>query len=134
MMMLMELKAREELCCAMNAIRERRLYYNSSIRRRRQQSNKRARFVVFLSILLERLHESGDFVLEDRVKAIVLFCTQRNRMGDSKFMPLVDALELRLVVLVGEADWRVACIETRRYFALKKLYSMNERVTRLRTC
>jgi hypothetical protein len=133
-MTLIELKARQQLCCAMNAIvRERRLYYRSS-RRRRQQSNKRARFVVFLSILLERLHESGDFILEDRVKAIVLFCTQQNRMGDSKFTPLVDALELRLVVLVGEADWRVACIETRRYFALKKLYSMNERVTRLRTC
>jgi hypothetical protein len=65
--------------------------------------------------------------LHDQAKFIVLYCTKRNRMGDSRCTPLVDALELRLKELVGESHWRFAETETQRYFGSAEisLYEAN---------
>jgi hypothetical protein len=75
-------------------------------------NTKRARFVIFLKILLDRLQESGDFCEYELAKFVVLYSAKRNRLGDTSFSPLVDVLERRLRVIVGEAHWKVVHTRT----------------------
>lgn len=67
--------------------------------------SKQKSFLLFIKVLLKCLDTTGNHVLKDRTKAIVGECTRRNRMGDPAFMPLQDAVEARLRVVVGEDYW-----------------------------
>ena len=69
---------------------------------------QRLRFALFLKILFKRLQESDDKLLYVQAKMLVLSCSQRSRMGDMQYTPLVDAIEVRLRELVGEVHWRRA--------------------------
>ena len=79
--------------------------------------SNRAKCLVFVKILLTYLETTAGNTglqsdLSQRAKAIVLDCTRRNRMGDQKFIPLKEALELRLRQCVGELHW----IRAKQYF------------------
>jgi hypothetical protein len=87
-------------------------------------STSRARFIVFLQILLRRLEASANIRLKQEVKRIVLQHTNLNRIGDST--PLVSSLQYHLRKLVGEVHWNVALRATRCYFVNK-----DRRMTRL---
>jgi hypothetical protein len=80
-------------------------------------STSRARFIVFLQILLRRLEASANIRLKQEVKRIVLQHTNLNRIGDSQY---------HLRKLVGEVHWNVALRATRCYFVNK-----DRRMTRL---
>jgi len=80
-------------------------------------TNHRARFLVFIKILFKCLDQANEPEIRDRAKEIVAECTRRNRMGDPKFTPLVEAVEKRLRVFVGEAHWKKASILLRAFAA-----------------
>ena len=93
---------------------------------KRGANHRRARFVIFLKILLDSIQKSGDYHLHKQAKHTVAFCTQLNRMGDARFTPLVNTLEVCLRDLVGELHWRHAELQTRKYLAKKSLCTMLE--------
>lgn len=80
-------------------------------------NNHRARFLVFIKILFKCLDQANEPDIRDRAKEIVAECTRRNRMGDPKFTPLVEAVEKRLRVFVGEMHWKKASILLRTFAA-----------------
>lgn len=80
-------------------------------------TNHRARFLVFIKILFKCLDQANEPEIRDRAKEIVAECTRRNRMGDPKFTPLVEAVEKRLRVFVGEVHWKKASILLRAFAA-----------------
>lgn len=63
--------------------------------RYRSLSHKQ-KFIVFIKVLLKILERSNDLTMLYRAKTIVNQCTHRNRMGDASFMPLRDAIVIRL--------------------------------------
>jgi hypothetical protein len=79
--------------------------------------NNRARFVLFVKLLLDRLRDSGDIVLLEQAKLLVHHCTYRNRLGDPAYCPLAETTELRLRSLVGEFRWEIIQAETSLVFA-----------------
>jgi hypothetical protein len=99
--------------------------YLQMIEHEQVHSKSRARFIVFLQILLRRLEASGNIRLKQEVKRIVLRHTKRNRMGDSA--PLVSSLQYHLRKLVGEVHWNMTLRATRCYFVNK-----DRRMARLR--
>lgn len=62
-----------------------------------------------------------------RAKSIIADCTYRNRMGHPEYMPLQDAIELRLRQLVGEIHWSRAqrCFEA---YCAKKFWKISHPV------
>jgi hypothetical protein len=91
--------------------------YLQIIEQEQADSTSRARFIVFLQILLRRLEASDNIRLKQEVKRIVLRHTKLNRMGDST--PLVSYLQYHLRKLVGEVHWNMALRATRCYFVIK---------------
>jgi len=75
--------------------------------------SEREHFVIFIKILFKCIEQSDDQNLRLKAKAIVNECTRRNRMGDSSYTPLQDAVERRLKKMVGELYWARAklCFE-----------------------
>lgn len=67
---------------------------------------QRARFFVLVKILFRYLKENDEDSLGSQARKIVLECTQRSRMGDKHYTPLVDVLERRLKMFVGPMHWR----------------------------
>lgn len=80
-------------------------------------NNPRTRFLVFIKILFKCLDQANEPEFRDRAKEIVAECTRRNRMGDPKFTPLVEAVEKRLRAFVGETHWKKASILLRAFAA-----------------
>lgn len=76
---------------------------------------QRARFLLFIKILFKYLVRVDEHLLHDRAKCIVLECTQRNRMGDPRYTPLVEAVERQLKPCVGEVYWRQAALLLRHF-------------------
>lgn len=88
------------------------------------QKDERTRFVLRLAILLQRLHKMGDHHHQlsiRRVKQIVRYATQRNRMGDARFCPLVDTIERCLADLVGCDEWFSICLEAEQRHRVRKI-------------
>jgi hypothetical protein len=65
----------------------------------------RQKFLVFVKVLFKLLEGQSEHSTLQRAKAIVAECTQRNRMGDSRYIPLQDAIRVRLRLVVGESNW-----------------------------
>jgi hypothetical protein len=76
---------------------------------------QRARFLLFIKILFKYLVRVDEHLLHDRAKGIVLECTQRNRMGDPRYTPLVEAMERQLKPCVGDLHWRQAALLLRHF-------------------
>jgi hypothetical protein len=70
----------------------------------------RERFSIFIKILfksLDRVAEedvnSGQ--LRHRARQVVCDCTRKNREGDPDYIPLIEAIEIRLQDVVGPVHW-----------------------------
>lgn len=86
---------------------------------------ERQQFLIFVKILLKYIDRTNNPQLRIRAKAVVAECTQRNRMGDTDYMPLQDAVERRLRVSLGEVHWARAklCFDT--YVARQQIRTVN---------
>jgi len=71
----------------------------------RRSLTEREKFLIFVKILFKFLDQTADPRLKPRAKAVVTECTRRNRLGDSEYTPLQDAVERRLRHSVGEFYW-----------------------------
>jgi hypothetical protein len=76
---------------------------------------ERELFLIFIKILFKCIERCSNGRLRQRAKAIVTECTRRNRMGDSEFSPLQDAVEARLKDIVGDTYWNQAKVYTGYY-------------------
>ena len=90
----------------------------------RRMLSEREQFVVFVKILFKCIEQSDDQNLRLKAKAIVNECTRRNRMGDSNYTPLQDAVERRLKKIVGELYWARAKLSFDHYCRSKGLRSL----------
>lgn len=94
------------------------------------QKENRARFMVRLSIVLQRLQQlEGQTttigqVISKKVKDMVQYATQRNRVGDPRFTPLVDTIESDLENLLGYEEWFSVCLEAQQRSRIRKLRNM----------
>ena len=68
--------------------------------------NQRVLFALFIKILLKRLEKYEEPTIHVRARNIVAEWSKMSRMGDPKYYPLVDTLEVALRNLVGEVHWR----------------------------
>lgn len=86
---------------------------------RRRRFNEREEFFIFVKILFRFLEKhaadddddagtSNSNRLRQRAKAVVSECTRRNRMGETDYIPLTEAVERRLRPTVGEHYWTLA--------------------------
>jgi hypothetical protein len=76
---------------------------------------ERENFLLFIKILFKILAEAGDPGVRTRAQRTVLECQRRSRLGDPNFIPLVQATEQRLRVIVGEDKWRRAHLFLHHY-------------------
>ena len=81
--------------------------------------DERLRFAMFVKILYKDLKESGDEELFVNAQRLLFFVTSRNRGGDPNYRPLMDSIERRLRILVGEPHWRRAHLLLHLYLARK---------------
>lgn len=92
------------------------------------QQEKRARFMVRLSIVLKRLklleEQNSGLKLTNKVKSVIRYATQRNRLGDPRFSPLVDTIETYLKDLLGCEEWFSVCLEAQQRSRIRKLSNM----------
>ena len=84
-----------------------------------QSRDERLRFALFLKILYKGLRESGDEELFVNAQRLLFFVTSKNRGGDPNYWPLMDSLEKRLRILVGEPHWRRAHLLLHIYLSRK---------------
>jgi len=86
---------------------------------RKRPLSDRERLFVMVKILLKFIELSGDDDEQERlgrrVKAVIRECTRRNRMGDSNFTPLRDAVERQIRRAVGDAYWTRTGLYLDRY-------------------
>lgn len=82
---------------------------------RLRRYNEREEFFIFVKILFRLMAKSNkkngqtsEDKLRQRAKSVVSECTRRNRLGDTDYVPLVDAIEQRLRPTVGERNWALA--------------------------
>jgi hypothetical protein len=100
---------------------------NSSKSAAAAAATEKERFVLFVKILLKCLDRPGvnggsddARALKQVAKATILECTRRNRMGDSSYTPLLDALERRLRSTVGDENWHRAARLCDRYLERRR--------------
>lgn len=82
----------------MNRVGPTRFQVDKSIQMKR-------RFVLFIKILMKNLQHTGDTETLAKARFIVFDCTRRNRLGDPKYSPLMDAICRRLRTELGEWHW-----------------------------
>lgn len=56
-----------------------------------------------------------------RVKQLVRYATQRNRLGDPRFSPLVESIEQCLADLVGCDEWFSICLEAEQRHRVRQI-------------
>jgi hypothetical protein len=69
---------------------------------------RRKYFLVFVRILIKLLERSDDMVMAVKVRKMVMECIEYHRAGGQhhpQYKSLVDAVEQRLQILVGEDYW-----------------------------
>ncbi|KAL3934914.1 MAG: hypothetical protein SGARI_003181 [Bacillariaceae sp.] len=76
----------------------------------------REHFLVFIKILFKVLDQSQEVHTRNRAKKLVAECTRKNRQGDPLYTPLMDAVQKRLRLFVGEAHWRKSMMLLRHYY------------------
>lgn len=76
-------------------------------------------FLLFVKILFKLLQEKqgNDFVTKAR--RVVMECRRRSQQNDPEFSPLMEALERRLRLFVGEAIWKRAHSYLHHYLSKK---------------
>jgi hypothetical protein len=79
----------------------------------------RERFLKFIKILFKILDQAKESHTRNRAKQVVAECTRKNRLGDPNYVPLVEAVQKRLSLFVGEAYWRKALLFLRYYYEFK---------------
>lgn len=79
----------------------------------------REQFLVFIKILFKILDQAQEVHTRNRAKKLVAECTRKNREGDPNYTPLMDAVQERLRLFVGEAHWRKAMLLLRHYYQQK---------------
>ncbi|EEC45629.1 predicted protein [Phaeodactylum tricornutum CCAP 1055/1] len=92
----------------------------------RRMLSDREQFLIFVKILFKCLERADDKNLRQRAKTVVSECTRRNRLGDSQYTPLQEAVERRLKRIVGELYWCQAQVYTNRYCRQKGLVAMHQ--------
>lgn len=83
----------------------------------RRAITEREQFLLFIKILLKFIEQTGSPRLRQHTKAVVGECTRRNRMGDIDYVPLQDAVEVRLKNVVGDLTWARAKLYVDHYIA-----------------
>eukprot|EP00934_Nitzschia_sp_Nitz4_P000034 Nitzschia sp. Nitz4//scaffold1_size375055//369358//369741//NITZ4_000346-RA/size375055-processed-gene-0.93-mRNA-1//1//CDS//3329541255//34//frame0 len=68
---------------------------------------QKKRFVLFMKIFMDTVHAADEEAFQ-KARMIVADCTRRNRLGDPKYTPLMDAVQRRLRKELGETHWRRA--------------------------
>ena len=69
---------------------------------------ERQNFLMFIKILFKILKETQTPTVHNKAQRVVVECKRRNRQQDPNFIPLIEALQRRLRILVGEIIWRKA--------------------------
>jgi len=80
----------------------------------------REQFLIFIKILFKILDQTNEIHTRNRAKKLVAECTRKNRSGDPRYTPLMEAVEKRLRLFVGEAHWRKAMMLLRHYYLKQK--------------
>lgn len=90
---------------------------NEQIKSRPHSSDhdRRVEFALFLKILFKYLEKSKQYLLLQQARLVVMTCTRGQKMRDSSFSPLSDAIEMRLKKLMSDNVWRKAKIYTKIY-------------------
>eukprot|EP00980_Cylindrotheca_fusiformis_P031029 scaffold25729_cov137-Cylindrotheca_fusiformis.AAC.6 len=65
-------------------------------------------FLLFVKILFKLLEEKQGNEFANKARRVVMECRRRNQQKDPKFCPLMEALERRLRLFVGEPTWKRA--------------------------
>jgi hypothetical protein len=86
-------------------------------RRRNPVVVERENFLVFIKILFKILEEAQEPETKSKAQRIVMECRRRSKQGDPNFIPMMDAVELRLRSFVGEAKWRRAHLFLHHYIS-----------------
>jgi hypothetical protein len=89
-------------------------------------SNPRQRFLLFVKILFKCLTQANEPEVLKKAKKIVAECARKNREGDPKFVPLMEAVEKRLRGFVGEVHWRRSILLLRHYIIKKNSAEPNK--------
>jgi hypothetical protein len=79
-------------------------------------TQERENFLLFIKILFKILDDnSNEPHTKAKAKHIVLECRRRNTLGDPNYVPLMDAVEVRLKRFIGESVWTKAHILLHHY-------------------
>jgi hypothetical protein len=89
--------------------------YASQLQNDMAESASREEFLIFIKILFKVLDQAQEIHTRNRAKKLVAECTRKNRQGDPLYMPLMDAVQKRLRLFVGEAHWRKSMLLLRHY-------------------
>jgi hypothetical protein len=81
---------------------------------------ERENFLLFIKILFKILEDAQEPEVKSKAQRIVMDCRRRSQQGDPNFSPLMDALERRLRVFVGEQKWRRAHLFLSHYMVKKR--------------
>jgi len=81
----------------------------------RRPLGEREKFLLFVKVIFRYLEKTNNQRLHQQAKAIVYECTRRNRMGDSNYASLRDAVEVRLRLLLGDDAWTCICYSFQGY-------------------
>eukprot|EP00339_Tiarina_fusa_P018829 CAMPEP_0117035838 /NCGR_PEP_ID=MMETSP0472-20121206/25430_1 /TAXON_ID=693140 ORGANISM="Tiarina fusus, Strain LIS" /NCGR_SAMPLE_ID=MMETSP0472 /ASSEMBLY_ACC=CAM_ASM_000603 /LENGTH=203 /DNA_ID=CAMNT_0004745431 /DNA_START=188 /DNA_END=796 /DNA_ORIENTATION=- len=66
---------------------------------------ERENFLMFIKILFKILEEAKEPETKTKAQRIVMECRRRSKQGDPNFNPMMEAVERRLRVFVGETKW-----------------------------
>jgi hypothetical protein len=73
-----------------------------------QHLNEKQKFVIFVKVVFKILEKRNELLCLRKAKAVVAKCARSNRMGDRRYMPLIDVTVTRLRLAVGEHYWAMA--------------------------
>jgi hypothetical protein len=99
---------------SMNAQQQHQQPYRSPVVQEREN------FLLFIKILFKILEDAQEPELKFKAQRIVMDCRRKSQQGDPNFSPLMDALERRLRVFVGEQKWRRAHLFLSHYIEKKR--------------
>ena len=92
------------------------------------EAEQKKKFLLFIKILIKTLDQSADPDIRETAKFIISDCTRRNRQGDPKYSPLMDAIDSRLRGHVGEVIWRRAHTFLQHYMRKEERARMRQLV------
>jgi hypothetical protein len=91
----------------------------------------RARFALFLKVLIRCLERSNQTSVLRQTRLVVLACIRGHKMGDPSFYPLDRSIEMRLKKLVDYNTWEKAKSYTKYYIRMKQQQAVARRYNQL---